>query len=375
MRPRSAADLVGRAGGAAVGPECIRSAVQHRQPGRNRERERTETAGSRAHWVTGRTPAPAHPGRGRSPAAALQRPHEVRRRAHRGLRQMHCRAPLETCERCAAARLRGHLRARMLPRMSAAEPLDGQVGLITGGGRGIGANVARELADAGMRVAVAARSAAQVEGVAEEIGGLAVVADVSDEASVAGMVSSVEEALGPIELLVNNAGMSGPVGQRPIWDEDPAEWWRVFEVNVLGAYLCSRAVLAGMASRGGGRIVNVGSGAGYLPGGGLGTAYGSSKAALNRFGELLAAQVKEHGIAVFTISPGLVRTAMTEAFGDNAPWTPPECAPRLVRALASGRADRLSGRYIHAEHDDIEELIARADEIAESDLHAIRLQR
>ena len=78
---------------------------------------------------------------------------------------------------------------------------------------------------------------------------------------------------------------------------------------------------------------------------------------------------------MFTISPGLVRTAMTERFGDNAPWTPPECAPRLVRALASGRADVLSGRYIHAEHDDIEELVARAQEIAERDLNAIRLQR
>jgi hypothetical protein len=78
---------------------------------------------------------------------------------------------------------------------------------------------------------------------------------------------------------------------------------------------------------------------------------------------------------VFTISPGLVRTEMTESLGDRAPWTPPELAPRLVRVLASGRADRLSGRYIHAEHDDIEELIRRADEVSERDLNAIRLRR
>jgi hypothetical protein len=64
-----------------------------------------------------------------------------------------------------------------------------------------------------------------------------------------------------------------------------------------------------------------------------------------------------------------------DAFPDDAPWTPPELAPRLVRVLASGRADRLSGRYIHAEHDDIEDLIRRADEIVENDLNAIRLQR
>ena len=75
------------------------------------------------------------------------------------------------------------------------------------------------------------------------------------------------------------------------------------------------------------------------------------------------------------ISPGLVQTEMTRAFGDDMPWTPPELAPQLVRVLASGRADALAGRYIHAEHDDIEDLIARADEIASDDLNAIRLQR
>ena len=79
---------------------------------------------------------------------------------------------------------------------------------------------------------------------------------------------------------------------------------------------------------------------------------------------------------MFVISPGLVQTAMTDGFfGDDAPWTPPELAPQLVRVLASGRADALAGRYLHAEHDDIEDLIERADEIREQDLNAIRLQR
>ena len=80
-------------------------------------------------------------------------------------------------------------------------------------------------------------------------------------------------------------------------------------------------------------------------------------------------------MSVFLISPGLVQTEMTESFGPNAPWTPPELAPQLVRVLASGRADRLAGRYLHAEHDDIEALIARADEVVENDLNAIRLRR
>ena len=256
--------------------------------------------------------------------------------------------------------------------MNAARELEGQVGLVTGGGRGIGRSIALELADAGMRVAVAARSADQVEETARDIDGLAVAADVSKQDEVEGMVAAVERELGPIDLLVNNAGV-GPAQTLP-WEEDPADWWRVFEINVLGAYLCARAVLPGMVERGRGRIVNTGSGASYLPHGGL-PSYGASKAALGRFSELLNNQLSEHGIPVFVFSPGLVRTDMTDVFGDNAPWTPPELAPRLVRVLASGRADRLAGRYIHAEHDDIEDLIARADEIVERDLNAIRVQR
>jgi 3-oxoacyl-[acyl-carrier protein] reductase len=251
--------------------------------------------------------------------------------------------------------------------------LEGQVALVTGGGRGIGRSIAQELSAAGMRVAVSARTAEEVEETAHDIDGLALVADVGDREQVEEMVRRAEGELGPIDLLVNNAGVAP--SEDAAWELDPDEWWRVFEINVLGAYLCCRAVIPGMIERGRGRIVNTGSGAAYLPGS-RSTAYNASKAALARFGESLALQLEPHGIPVFTISPGLVRTAMTEdTFPDDAPWTPPELAPRLVRALASGRADRLSGRYIHAEHDDIEELIARVDEVVRDDLNAIRLRR
>jgi NAD(P)-dependent dehydrogenase (short-subunit alcohol dehydrogenase family) len=250
--------------------------------------------------------------------------------------------------------------------------LDGQVALVTGGGRGIGANVARELAAAGMRVAVSARTQSDVEAVAREIGGLAVAADVPRRDSVEAMVAQTESELGPIDLLVANAGIAG--WENATWELEPKEWWRTFEVNVLGVYLSTRAVIPGMLERGRGRIVITGSGAAYLPTS-RNAAYGATKAAVYRFGEILAKQL-EGRIPVFVISPGLVRTAMTEdVFPDDAPWTPPELAPRLVRALASGRADRLAGRYIHAEHDDIEDLIRRADEIVEQDLNAIRLRR
>jgi NAD(P)-dependent dehydrogenase (short-subunit alcohol dehydrogenase family) len=250
--------------------------------------------------------------------------------------------------------------------------LEGQVALVTGGGRGIGASIAHELADAGMQIAVSARSRDQVDDVARDVGGLAVVADVSDRASVEKMVADVESWLGPIDLLVNNAGIMAD--ETNAWELEPEAWWHVFEVNVLGPFLCSRAVIPGMIERGRGRIVNTGSGAAYLPGIGT-TAYAGSKAALYRFTEGLAAQLEPHGIAVFTFSPGLVRTEMTNRFPDDAPWTAPELAPRLVRALASGRADALAGRYIHAEHDDVEDLIVRAKQIRDEDLNAIRLRR
>jgi NAD(P)-dependent dehydrogenase (short-subunit alcohol dehydrogenase family) len=245
------------------------------------------------------------------------------------------------------------------------------VALVTGGGRGIGASIARELAEAGMRVAVSARTREQAEAVASGIDGLPLVGDVSRAEDVEEWVERTEAGLGPITLLAANAGIGNPEGAT--WEVPVEEWWHVIEVNVLGVHLSCRAVIPRMLERGSGRIVITGSGSAYLPGGGR-TAYPTSKAAVCRYGETLAGELRDR-IPVFVISPGLVRTDMTDRFGDDMPWTPPELAPRLVRVLASGRADALAGRYLHAEHDDIEDLIRRADEIVANDLNAIRLQR
>src|SRR4051812_604422 len=155
-----------------------------------------------------------------------------------------------------------------------------------------------------MRVAVAGRTAESVEDMASELGGAALVGDVTREADVERWVAETEAALGPIDLLVNNAGLGGRA--QPLVEEDAAEWWRVLEVNLLGPFLTSRAALRGMLARGSGRIVNIGSGAAYLRLDGPGrlrTSYGPSKAALHRFTEELAAEVRDRGVRVFAISP------------------------------------------------------------------------
>jgi 3-oxoacyl-[acyl-carrier protein] reductase len=242
--------------------------------------------------------------------------------------------------------------------------------LVTGGGRGIGAGIASALAADGWDVVVGARSREQVEAVADEIGGEWVQVDVADHRSVERAFAEV----GDVDLLVANAGVDQE--QAPSWEIDPTEWWRVYEINVLGVHLCCRAAIPGMLERGRGRIVITASGAAYLPGGDR-TAYPPSKAAVCRYGETLANELADR-VAVFFFSPGLVRTEMTEGMGlfpEDAPWTPPELAPEVVRKLATGRYDALAGRYLHAEHDDVDELLARIDEVRERDLNAIRLRR
>ncbi len=226
------------------------------------------------------------------------------------------------------------------------------VAVVTGGGRGIGAATARVLAGDGWDVVVTARSRDQIEAVAREIGGRAVQMDVADRDSVERGFAEI----GDVDLLFANAGVG-----------NDADFWRTFEVNVLGVHLTCEAALA----RGCSRIVITGSGSAYLPGA-SNTSYTSSKAAVCRYGETLNNALD---IPVFVISPGLVKTEMTSWMADDAPWTPPELAPELVRKLASGGYDALAGRYIHAEHDDLDDLLSRIDEIRERDLNAIRLQR
>lgn len=271
--------------------------------------------------------------------------------------------------------------------------LRGQVAIVTGGGRGFGRSFAEGLASAGAAVAVAARTEEQIGETARRIEaaggrGLAVAADVADRRAVERMVAVVQERLGPIDLLVNNAGVDDAVG--PIWEVDPDRWQRELEVNLHGPFLCTHAVLPGMIERGRGRVVNVASRGGTVarP---FRSAYACSKAALIRLTECLAAETRQvaPGVCAFAIHPGIVLTPMNEGHlrnPDVARWIPeargwveamrgksPEPAVRLLLFLASGRADALSGRFLDAEADDIEDLARRAAEIAQADRRVLRL--
>jgi NAD(P)-dependent dehydrogenase (short-subunit alcohol dehydrogenase family) len=267
-------------------------------------------------------------------------------------------------------------------------PLRDSVVLITGGGRGIGRLYAHRLAAEGAVVALVARSSSELKEVARSIraqGGkaLAYVVDVTNKTAVERVVGRIEERLGPLDILINNAGVRGPIGNA--WECDWNAWWRAIEVNLGGAAAFSHAVIPRMAERRRGRVVNIVSEAGAFRWPTV-SAYSVSKAALIKFSENLASECRDFSLSVFAYHPGFLPLGLANEAMDLLASTSPaearvaawcraqletgnaasleESAEKLV-ALLSGAYDSLTGRYVTV-HDDLDVLLERVSQAAAS---------
>lgn len=206
------------------------------------------------------------------------------------------------------------------------------VAVVTGASRGIGRSVADALEAAGWAVER----------------GSSTVAPVTDRAALTGWVDQIAGRHGRIDLLVNCAGVIDD--EVDLFASDPEQWWHVQEVNVLGAYLMTWLLAPHFRAVGGGRVVNLNSGAGTRPGA-VASGYNVSKTALARLTGSTHLAGREHGIRAFDLMPGVVRTDMTaamQAHADRSEWTEPALVSDLVLALASGDLDDWSGRMVRA---------------------------
>lgn len=221
--------------------------------------------------------------------------------------------------------------------MSAEKPLEGQVAVVTGAGRGIGLSIARRLGSMGARVAICARSEKSLEKAAETlrvegVEALALAADVSRVAGVAALVQQTNRQFGEIDVLVNNAGVGvfGPTHERS--EED---WDHVMDTNLKGVWLCSKAVAPQMIRRGAGHIVNIGSLAGKnaFAGGGI---YCASKWGLMGLTACMAEDLRAHGIRVSVVCPGSVHTDFSPHAGkDPQKMLQPDDVAHVVAMLVT----------------------------------------
>ena len=271
--------------------------------------------------------------------------------------------------------------------------LEGQVAIITGAGRGIGRAIALAYAREGARLGLAARNEAELEETAaavSELGGEAITVrtDVTSQIATERLARLVIERFGSIDVLVNNAGISGPVG--PLQSNDIAEWVDTINVNLTGTFLMCRAVIPVMLQQGSGRIINL-SGAGVANAWSNMSAYCSSKAAVVRLTEVIAQELDGKGITVNALGPGSVHTSMWERMTEQAAdagaefihqlgqrvlsggGAPIDDCAELAVWLASGESGALTGRIISAAADDYRSLEPQIDEIMEGDAYTLRV--
>jgi NAD(P)-dependent dehydrogenase (short-subunit alcohol dehydrogenase family) len=249
--------------------------------------------------------------------------------------------------------------------------LQGKVAVVTGGGRGIGEAVALALAREGASLTVASRTPTELDQVVSRIKGLGgeaqmVPTDVSDRDGVLQLVDAALTVYGQIDILVNAAGVYGPIG--PAWEVSVDEWVRAMQVNLFGTFMCCHAVLPHMIERQQGKIVNFSGGGATSPLPRF-TAYGVSKAAVVRLTETLAKEVSEYNIQINAIAPGAVDTRLQDgvlraggAAGDlldrirklretGEGGVPRELPAELAVFLASDESDGLTGKLVAAPYD------------------------
>ena len=230
--------------------------------------------------------------------------------------------------------------------------------LITGASRGIGAEIAREFAKAGYNVVVNYfKNREKAEALAKEIGGTAFCADVSDFSQAEKMIKEAEKNFGTVDVLVNNAGVALP--QKLLVDTTEVEWNRLFDVNVKGAFNCTKTVLDGMITKHSGSIINISSVWG-VTGGSCEVAYSASKAAIIGFTKALAKELGPAGIRVNCVAPGVIDTDMNahlsaediEALKEETPLGvtgAPSDVAKTVLFLASDSAKFITGQVITAD--------------------------
>ncbi|MEJ2483469.1 MAG: 3-oxoacyl-[acyl-carrier-protein] reductase [Gemmatimonadota bacterium] len=233
--------------------------------------------------------------------------------------------------------------------------LEGSVAIVSGASRGIGESISRTLADAGCRVACVARDASRATAVAETLAGgsRGYACDVSDPSACIDLVAAVEDDLGPIDVLVNNAGIARDNVLVRLKDED---WQSVLDTNLRGAFNTTRAVARGMMKRRSGRIINISSVVGLT--GNRGQAnYAASKAGLIGFSKSVALELASRGVLVNVVAPGFIETDMTsdlpgearEALFERIPLGrlgEPGDVAGVVRFLAGPAASYMTGQVL-----------------------------
>jgi NAD(P)-dependent dehydrogenase (short-subunit alcohol dehydrogenase family) len=272
--------------------------------------------------------------------------------------------------------------------------LDGRAAIVTGGSHGLGLEIARAYLAAGARVLVCARDATalgrartELESAADPASIETVAADVSEPDHVAALVAQALDRFSRVDVLVNNAGVYGPKGQIEdvVWDE----WEHAIRVNLLGSVLCCRAVLPHFRANGYGKIVQLSGGGATSPLPRL-SAYAASKAAVVRFAETLAEELRGTGIDVNAIAPGALNTRLLEEVLEAGPervgdafyeraleqqaagGTPLELPARLALFLASAESDGITGKLISAPWDPWEAFASHAEDLRGTDVYTLR---